>query len=368
MSTREEDFVTKLFVANTHTPVLFFSSRGMAYKMKVWRLPLAAPQARGKALVNLLPLEEGERITSILPLPEDEESWAGFDAVFATTRGTVRRNKLSDFTQVNRNGKIAMKLEDEGDGIVGVALSTERDDILLTTARGQCIRFPVADLRVFKGRDSMGVRGIALGKDDRVISLSILHHFEASAAERDLYLKQSSAIRRAATGEEPEEAADQAEEVIDEADGETDAAGESALSSERYATMGAAEQFVLTVNQRGFGKRSSSFGFRVSGRGGKGIKATDQTKLDEIGPLVAAFPAEAGDQIMLVSDGGTLIRVLVEGIRIASRASKGVRIFHTAEDEKVVSVEHIPDPGEAQNGNEDPSAGGDAVPEAPSGG
>ena len=202
MATREEDFVTKLFVANTHTPVLFFSSRGMAYKMKVWRLPLAAPQARGKALVNLLPLQQGERITSILPLPEDEAAWEGLDAIFATTRGTVRRNKLSDFTQVNRNGKIAMKLEDESDGIVGVEIGTERDDILLTSGGGQCIRFPVVDLRVFKGRDSMGVRGISLRGDDRVISLSILHHFEASAAERDLYLKQASAFRRAVTGEE----------------------------------------------------------------------------------------------------------------------------------------------------------------------
>ncbi|HEX2255100.1 MAG TPA: DNA gyrase subunit A, partial [Afifellaceae bacterium] len=184
MTTREADFVTRLFVANTHAPILFFSSRGIAYKMKVWRLPLAAPQARGKALVNLLPLQQGERITSILPLPEDESTWESFDVVFATTRGTVRRNKLSDFTQVNRNGKIAMKLEDAADGIVGVETATERDDILLTTAAGQCIRFPVADLRVFKGRDSMGVRGISLGQGDNVISLTILHHFEASPAER----------------------------------------------------------------------------------------------------------------------------------------------------------------------------------------
>jgi DNA gyrase subunit A len=347
MSTREEDFVTKLFVANTHTPVLFFSSRGMAYKMKVWRLPLAAPQARGKALVNLLPLQQGERITSILPLPEDEASWESFDVVFATTRGTVRRNKLSDFTQVNRNGKIAMKLEDEGDRIVGVDTCTEADDILLTTAGGQCIRFPVSGLRVFKGRDSMGVRGISLAGGDRVISLTILRHFEASPAERLAYLRQSSAIRRAATGEEPEEVAVESPDENGDDAAETGAA-EGSISPERYAAMGAAEQFVLTVNERGYGKRSSSFEFRISGRGGKGIKATDQSRLGEIGNLIAAFPVEADDQIMLVSDGGTLIRVPVEGIRIAGRASKGVRILNTAEGEKVVSVEHIPDPGEAE--------------------
>src|SRR5688572_29626095 len=331
MSTREEDFVTKLFVANTHTPVLFFSSRGMAYKMKVWRLPLAAPQARGKALVNLLPLQPGEGITSILPLPEDEASWESFDVVFATTRGTVRRNKLSDFTQVNRNGKIAMKLEDEGDGIVGVETGTEADDILLTTAGGQCIRFPVSGLRVFKGRDSMGVRGISLASGDRVISLTILRHFEASPAERLAYLRQSSAFRRAATGEEPEDVAVESPE--ENGDDAADAgAAEGFISPERYAEMGAAEQFVLTVNERGYGKRSSSFEFRISGRGGKGIKATDQSRLGEIGNLIAAFPVEADDQIMLVSDGGTLIRVPVEGIRIAGRASKGVRILNTAED------------------------------------
>jgi DNA gyrase subunit A len=353
MATREQDFVTKLFVANTHAPVLFFSSRGMAYKMKVWRLPLAAPQGRGKALVNLLPLVEGERITSILPLPEDEESWQRFDVVFATTRGTIRRNKLSDFTHVNRNGKIAMKLDDPADGIVGVETCTEHDDGLLTTAGGQCIRFSVADVRVFKGRDSMGVRGIALAKGDRVISLSILHHFEAAAAERVLYLKQAAAIRRAATGEEPEAE----EDIVAEAE---EPAGEDAdthLSPERYVEMSASEQFVLTVNERGYGKRSSSFDFRVSGRGGKGIRATDQSKLDEIGFLVAAFPVEASDQLMLVTDGGKTIRTRVEGIRIASRASKGVRIFNIAEDEKVVSVEHIPEPEESENGNGENGAG-----------
>jgi len=261
---------------------------------------------------------------------------------------------------VNRNGKIAMKLDDEGDRIVGVETCTEADDILLTTAGGQCIRFPVSGLRVFKGRDSMGVRGISLAGGDRVISLTILRHFEASPAERLAYLRQSSAFRRAATGEEPEDVAVESPE--ENGDDAADAgAAEGFISPERYAEMGAAEQFVLTVNERGYGKRSSSFEFRISGRGGKGIKATDQSRLGEIGHLIAAFPAEGDDQIMLVSDGGTLIRVPVEGIRIAGRASKGVRILNTAEDEKVVSVEHIPDPGEAEtNGTSEPD--GDAPP------
>src|SRR4051812_7797825 len=200
MQTRDEDFVSRLFVASTHAPVLFFSSRGLVYKEKVWRLPLAAPQARGKALINILPMEQGERITTIMPLPEDEASWGALDVMFATTRGTVRRNKLSDFVDVRRSGIIAMKL-DEGEAIVDVQICTEADDLLLTTALGQCIRFPVADERVFTGRSSMGVRGINLGKGDRVISLSILRHVEATAAERAAYLKQSGAIRRAATGE-----------------------------------------------------------------------------------------------------------------------------------------------------------------------
>ncbi|MBH0239937.1 DNA gyrase subunit A [Methylobrevis albus] len=336
MSTKEEDFVTRLFVANTHTPVLFFSSRGIAYKMKVWRLPIGNPQSRGKYFKNLLPLQDGERITSILALPEDEAAWATLDVLFATTGGTVRRNKLSDFVSVNRNGKIAMKLDD-GEGIVSVETCTERDDVLLTTALGQCIRFEVGDVRVFKGRDSMGVRGIALGDGDTVISMCILNHLDANPAERSEYLKQAGAARRAAMGEDAdsdEPAAAEPEEMVE---GE----GEIALSLKRYAEMGGAEQFVLTVNELGFGKRTSSYDFRVTGRGGKGIKATDHTKLKEIGNLIAAFPVDASDQLMLVSNGGQLIRVPVDGIRFASRASKGVRIFHTAAGEKVVSVERI---------------------------
>ncbi len=355
MSTKDEDFVTRLFIASTHTPVLFFSTRGIVYKMKVWRLPVGTPQSRGKYIKNLLPLQDGERISSILALPEDEAEWADLDVVFATRRGRVRRNKLSDFTQVNRNGKIAMKFDEEDgeDGIVGVETCTESDDFLLVTALGQCIRFPVPEVRVFKGRDSTGVRGITLGEGDQVISLAILRHFESTPAERELFQRQWNANQKAITGEEALLEEGDAEDAEEEAVGEDEGEGEVQLSSERYAEMSAHQQFVLTVNEKGYGKRSSSYQFPAKGRGGKGNKATDQSKLDEIGRLVAAFPVEPADQIMLVSDGGQLIRVPVEGIRIASRASKGVRIFWTAEGERVVSVEHISDiNGEADEADE----------------
>ncbi|WP_369412492.1 DNA gyrase subunit A [Pelagibacterium xiamenense] len=346
MAMRDEDFVARLFVANTHTPVLFFSSRGIVYKLKVWRLPVAAPNARGKALINMLPLEEGERITSIMPLPEDEESWSELDVVFATRSGNVRRNKLSDFVEVRQNGKIAMKL-DEGDGIVGVETASVDDDILLTTSAGRAIRFEIDKVRVFKGRDSTGVRGVSMEEGDEVISLSILRHFEATPAERNTFLKQYGANRRAATGEEAETDVPASEEG--------DEAGETALSVERYAQMDAAQQFILTINEKGFGKISSSYDFRTSNRGGKGIQATDLSKIKEIGSLIAAFPVDETDELMLVSNGGQLIRVPVEGIRFASRASKGVRVFHTAADEKVVSVERITEP-EGGNGDEDEGA------------
>jgi DNA gyrase subunit A len=328
---KDEDSVTRLFVANTHTPVLFFSSRGIVYKEKVWRLPIGTPQSRGKALINMLPLEQGERITTIMPLPEDEASWANLDVMFATTRGTVRRNKLSDFVQVNRNGKIAMKLEEEGDEILSVDTCDEFDDVLLTAAGGQCIRFPVTDVRVFAGRNSIGVRGITLAPGDKIISMSILGHVDASPAERSAYLKQAAAERRAQGADDVEERALVGEEATDVAD----------LSPERYAELRDREQTVLTVSEYGYGKRSSSYEFRVSGRGGKGIRATDTSKTDEIGKLVALFPVEASDQILLVSDGGQLIRVPVNGIRVAGRSTKGVTIFNTADGEKVVSVERI---------------------------
>ncbi|MBX3569188.1 MAG: DNA gyrase subunit A [Rhizobiaceae bacterium] len=333
MSTKDEDFVTRLFVASTHTPVLFFSSRGIVYKEKVWRLPIGNPQSRGKALINLLPIESGDRITAILPLPEDEESWGELDVMFATTRGTVRRNKLSDFADVKRNGKIAMKFDEEGDAILAVETCTEKDDVLLTADSGQCIRFAVDDVRVFAGRSSQGVRGIALAEGDRAISMTILEHVEADASERSAYLKRSVAERRVASGED-EDIALTNEEVSEDAQ----------LTDERYAELKAHEQFVLTVTEFGYGKRSSSYDFRLTGRGGKGIRATDVSKVDEIGKLVATFPVGNEDQIMLVSDGGQVIRVPVGGIRIASRATKGVTIFDTAEGEKVVSVERISEP------------------------
>jgi DNA gyrase subunit A len=339
MQTREEDFVSRLFVASTHTPVLFFSSRGRVYKEKVWRLPQAAPQARGKALINILPLEQGELVTTVMPLPEDESSWANLDVMFATTRGTVRRNKLSDFVDVRRSGIIAMKL-DEGEAIVDVQICTERDDVLLTSSGGQCIRFPVSDVRVFQGRTSMGVRGIALPEGDRVISLCILRHVGATAEERVAYLKRASAVRRG-NGGDAEDAAADAE----------DATGAIDLGEQRYVEMSAAEQFVLTVTERGYGKRSSSYEYRITGRGGKGIVAMDVRERDgsirrKSGRLIASFPVEEDDQIMLVTNGGQLIRTRVDGIRIVGRATQGVIVFDTAEEERVVSVERITEDSE----------------------
>jgi DNA gyrase subunit A len=341
MQTREEDFVARLFVATTHQPVLYFSSMGQVYKEKVWRLPLAAPQARGKALVNLLPLETGERITTIMPLPEDEASWENLDVMFATTRGTVRRNKLSDFAQVNRAGKIAMRL-DEGESIVDVQICSDKDDVLLTTMLGQCIRFAVDEVRVFKGRDSMGVRGIALAEGDAVISLAILREFDASGEERAAYLK----MRRAMAGET-------AEEPAAEPEGEALPVAEAALPTSRYAEMSAAEQIILTVSENGYGKRSSSFEYRLTGRGGKGIVAMAVNPRN--GQLVASFPVEHGDEIMLVTDGGQLIRCPVEGIRVAGRATQGVIVFDTAEKERVVAVERISEP-EDEDGPEEAGA------------
>lgn len=335
MQTRDEDFVSRLFIASTHTPVLFFSSRGQVYKEKVWRLPMAAPNSRGKALINILPLEQGERITTIMPLPEDESSWSNLDVMFATTGGNVRRNKLSDFVDVRRSGIIAMKL-DEGEAIVDVQIATENDDVLLTAAGGQCIRFPVTDVRVFSGRTSMGVRGISLGDGDKLISLTILRHLDASSDERAAYLK----MRRAVAGETG------AEDSTD-ADAEESSAAVQ-LSQDRYAQMSAAEQFVLTISENGYGKRSSSFEYRTTGRGGKGIVAMSVNNRN--GKLVASFPVEDSDQIMLVTDNGQLIRCPVEGIRVAGRSTQGVIVFDTAEDEHVVSVEHISEE-ESENGN-----------------
>jgi DNA gyrase subunit A len=351
MNTRDEDFVTRLFIANTHTPVLFFSSRGMVYKMKVWRLPLAAPQARGKALINLLPLQQNETITTILPLPEDETAWQTLNVMFSTSMGDVRRNDLSDFVEVRQNGKIAMKL-DEGVEIVGVEICTEQNDVLMTTAAGQAIRFPVDDVRLFKGRESTGVRGIRLDGDDRVISMAILRHVDAAPAERAAYVKQANSIRRAATGERaPTDEIEMPAEEGSEAPTE--------LSPERYAELGAAEQFVLTLSENGYGKRTSAYEFRVSGRGGKGIMAMVVNSRN--GKLIASLPVEYSDQIMLVTDGGQMIRCPVDGISIVGRSTQGVTIFNTAENERVVSVRPITDLGNGNgNGNGDDN-GGDAA-------
>ncbi|WP_434058510.1 DNA gyrase subunit A [Coralliovum pocilloporae] len=360
MSTKDEDFVSRLFVANTHTPILFFSSRGIVYKMKVWRLPLAAPQSRGKALINILPLEAGETINTIMPLPEDENSWGELDVMFATQSGSVRRNKLSDFVQVNRNGKIAMKL-DEGDGIVGVETCTEADDVLLTTGHGQAIRFKVTDVRVFQSRASTGVRGINLGDGDDVISMAILRHFDATPAQRSEYLRRRRAMLNAEDGLE-------AQEIEEEESTEG-----VELGAELYAAMGASEQFILTISERGFGKRSSSFEYRVSGRGGKGIAAMAVN--DRNGPLVASFPVEDSDQIMLVTDAGQLIRCPIDGVRIAGRSTQGVTVFKTKDDEKVVSVGRISDVDEddaddldeGEDGSEaSPDAGSSSEDGAPS--
>jgi DNA gyrase subunit A len=359
MATRDEDFVTRLFVANTHTPVLFFSSEGQVYKEKVWRLPLAAPNSRGKFLNNMLPLEKNERITTIMPLPEDEASWETLDVMFATASGNVRRNKLSDFVNVNRAGKIAMKL-DEGDHIVDVQICTEADDVLLTTANGQCIRFEVPEVRVFKGRDSTGVRGINLGKGDEVISLAILKHLDATPEERATYLKDAAAQRRALNGE-----AEDAAEAPANGDGE-ETAGEVELGAKRLE-MQLAEQFILTVSEKGYGKRSSSFEYRVTGRGGKGIVA--MVVNDRNGKLIASFPVEDRDQIMLVTDGGQVIRVPVDAgpgnrIRIAGRSTQGVTVFNTDASEKVVSVERIGDEGESEDGEAETGPAPEATGEA----
>jgi DNA gyrase subunit A len=342
---KDDDAVVGVFSASTHTPVLFFATNGKAYKLKTWRLPLGNPQSRGKAFVNLLPIEPGDSIMNVLPLPEDEATWGDYDIMFATRSGDVRRNKLSDFATVNRAGKIAMKLED-GDRMVGVGLCTGEDDILLTTALGRAIRFKADDVRVFKGRDSTGVRGIRLQAGDEVISMAVLGRVDASPEERSAYVKHANAMRRA-TGEGEDEAVVTADE-----DGEE--AGDAILSTERIAQLGAAEQFIATVTETGFGKRSSASVFRRSGRGGQGLTAHGLG--GRAGTrLAAAFPIEDGDELLLVTSGGQMIRTPVGQVRIVGRASQGVTIFRTAEGEKVVSVERLPDSG----GGEDEDMGGD---------
>jgi len=346
MATREDDFVSSLFVANTHTPVLFFSSRGIVYKLKVWRLPLGTPQQRGKAFVNLLPLGEGETISAVMPMPEDEATWSTLHVMFATARGGVRRNELSDFVNVNQTGKIAMKFEgdDAGDRLIGVGVCSEEQDVLLATRQGRAMRFPVASVRVFQSRASTGVRGIALAEGDEVISMSLFDSGKGiTTEEREGYLRQSRAQRQ--TENAPGSAGENGEEEAAPAAEETAAT----LSQERFDELQAKEEFVLTVASSGFGKRTSAYEYRVTGRGGKGVELMS---LARGGEVVAAFPVLDNDQIMLVTDGGTLIRCPVDGIRIAGRATRGVRIVNVSEGERVVSAVRIgEDDANAENGN-----------------
>lgn len=340
MAMKDEDFVSTLFVASTHAPLLFFTSDGMVYKTKTWRLPQGAPNTKGKFLTNLLPtLSDGARVTSIMALPEDEAEWARFDVMFATTAGTVRRNKLSDFVQVNRNGKIAMKLEEVDGQILDVRLCHEGQDVLLATARGKAIRFPVTDVRVFASRNSTGVRGIRMEKGDSLISMAILNHVEISRAETRAYLKRRRAEMRN-EGDEELEAVEADIDAGDEEEGE-----EITLSEVRYLELRAHEELLLNVVESGMGKRVISYEYFPQSRGGQGVWTKDRQQPE---PLAACFLIEEGDTVMAVTDGGQLIRFPLHAVRIASRATKGVRLIRLANDEKVVSVARIAKNEEAE--------------------
>ncbi|MEI7609267.1 MAG: DNA gyrase subunit A [Rhodospirillaceae bacterium] len=343
MSVKAEDTVSELFVANTHTPLLLFSTRGMVYQLKVYRLPLGNPQSRGKALVNLLPLEEGETISTVLAWPEGEGDDSARNVMFATSTGGVRRNRLSDFANIRSNGLIAMKLEEEGERLIAVRTCSETDDILLATRDGKCIRFQASDVRLFSGRTSTGVRGIRLAAGDEVISMSVLHHIESDADERAAYLR----MRREKTGEDtaPEAEADEAET----------AARAVTLSPERYEELAAAEEFILTVSDRGFGKRTSSYEYRITNRGGQGIWNMEMS--DRNGAIAASFPVAEGQQIMLVADSGQVIRMPIHDIRVAGRKTQGVTLFRVAPGERVVSVASVDEDSEADAGPE----AGDAI-------
>jgi len=337
MAMKEEDFVTRVFVASTHAPILFFSSSGMVYKMKAWRIPAGDPRTKGRALVNLLPLGQGETITSVMALPEDERDWDKLDVMFATKSGNIRRNKLSDFVQVNRNGKIAMKLDD-GDGIVGVQISTEDEDVLLTTANGMCVRFRTTDVRVFKGRDSTGVRGVDLRENDHVIGMAVLRHVDVTTEEVGAYFKWDSQAR----GE------------VETGDDETPSASSDAIVPfERLAWLKTQEQFILTATSNGLGKRASAYEYRVTNRGGKGLIAH---RLTDDASVVASFPVKDDEELLLVTDKGQLIRTGVDQIRIAGRATQGVILINVGEDEHVVAAERL----EALGGENGDGAEGEA--------
>jgi len=347
MSTRDEDFVSKVFVCNTHTPVLFFSSRGIVYRLKVYRLPEGNPQARGKALINLLPLEADETITTIMPMPEDESSWGDLFIMFATASGGIRRNRLSDFTNIMANGKIAMKL-DEGDELIGVQTCTEAQDIMLAADSGKCIRFPVTEVRIFSGRTSTGVRGIRLAEGQKIVSMTMIDHVDLETDVRDAYLRMSKARRRLPDDEDDsiQEVAETTGEAVEEA-----ASTHITLTDEEYEALAEKEQFILTVTENGYGKRTSAFEYRTTRRGGQGVVniATEGRN----GGVAASFPVEDGDQIMLVTNGGKIIRSPVADIRIAGRSTQGVTLFHTADDEKVVSVAHLKEADEPEGSDGD---------------
>ncbi len=333
MATKDQDVITSLFVTSTHTPVLFFSNIGKVYRMKVWRLPEGGPQTRGRPMINLLPLADGETISTVLPLPEDENEWGKLHVMFATAKGSVRRNSMDAFTNVPSNGKIAMKFEgdDADDQLIGVALLMESDDVLLATRNGKAIRFPATDVREFQSRNSTGVRGMTLKGDDKVISLSVLGAFDASADEREAYL-------RAAPWKDNENV--------------------PTLSPERMKQFEEAEEFILTVCANGYGKRSSAYEYRQSGRGGQGIGNIDN--IERNGPVVASFPAHDGEQLMLVTDQAKLIRLGLSDMRVIGRNSAGVRLFNVANEEHVVSAAKI-DESDDDNGESTQEGEGDAT-------
>lgn len=351
MGMKDEDAIEQLFIANTHTPVLFFSNYGKVYKLKVYGLPLGGATTKGKALVNIFPLSEGERINTFMPLPEDETTWDNLHVMFATSMGTIRRNDLSDFQRIQSNGKIAMKLDD-GELLIGVAPCSQADDVLLASNSGKCIRFPVHLIRVFKSRDSVGVRAMKLAQGDNVVSMSILGGgADVTSEERSSYLKRANQLRRAQGDEEIEENIDQSinAQDIEGSDGTpSPLAGEGGgggfeasleLSEERFNELAAREQFIFTVTENGYGKRSSAYEYRVTGRGGSGIVNIITSARN--GKVVGSFPINHDDQLMLMTDGAKLIRCGVADVRIAGRNTQGVTIFKVGTDEKVVSSVRI---------------------------
>ena len=310
MSIKDEDFIRQVFVLNTHDPVLFFTNTGIVYELKVYKLPLGNPQAKGRPIVNLLPLSEGEQVTTMMPLPENDEDPP--DLMFATKSGNVRRNALSDFSNVKANGKIAMKLLD-GDSLVGVVPCKKNDDIMLSASKGKCMRFRSGDVRLFKGRGSIGVRGIRLKKDDEVISISVLKHIEADTEIKSLYLKAATAKRRGDS--------------------------QNFIEDNTFDSMYSDDQFILTISENGYGKRSSAYEYRITNRGGQGIINIETSERN--GHVIASFPVLDTDDVMMVTNKGRIIRSPVNDIRIASRNTQGVTLFSIDEGEKVVSVTTI---------------------------